>query len=209
MLGLNAHLLYGIVNIDSGNTEQKCSSIDEKFCNFFRTVWSLIDLCMFCLIPFVVIVFGNSLILLTLFHRNDQSNQRNRNRRHLHNYHYSSMTTILCTFNTVFLITTLPIRIYNIDYTYWYSTQDQRTIASLELWWSVVNMLVYTSNALNFLLYSLSGSRFRREHKQLVCRMTDAIDTAFIALKPITHATAANEIPLNRNCAIVHTPDAK
>ena len=211
VLGLNAHLMFGMVDKGSGNNERKCASIDENYSNFFRSVWSWMDLCMFCLIPFVVIVFGNSLILFNLFHRNDQSNQRFGNRRHLHNHRFSSMTTMLCTLNIVFFITTLPISIYNIGYTYWYSTQDQRSIAYLELWWSVVNMLMYTNNALNFLLYCLSGSRFRRELKRLVCRMSDAADTAFIALKPITHPTTvtANEIPLDRNCTIVHTPDIR
>ena len=209
VLGLNSHLLYGMVDKDSGITEQACSSIDENYSNFFRSAWSWIDLCMFSLIPFVVIVFGNSLILLKLFQRSRTSNQPNRNRRHHYDHHQSSMTTMLCTLNTVFLITTLPISIYNIGYTYWYSTQDQRTIAYLELWWSVVNMLMYTNNALNFLLYSLSGSRFRKELKRLVCRMHNAADTAFIPLKPMTHATTAKDIPLNRNCTIGHTPDIK
>ena len=210
MLGLNAHLLYGMVDKGSGIIEQKCSLIDENYSNFFRAVWSWMDLCMFCLVPFAVIVFGNTIILFKLFQRNRTSNQQDRNYEHHHGHHYqhhcSSMTAMLCTLNTVFFITTLPISIYNIGYTYWYSTQDQHTIAKLELWWSVVNMLMYTNNAIIFLLYSLSGSRFRKELKRVVCRITDAADTAFIALKPMTLGASANDIPLNRNCS-VQTPD--
>ena len=210
VLSLNAHLLYGMVDKESGIIEQKCSSVDEDYSNFFRAVWSWMDLCMFCLIPFAVIVFGNSIILFKLFQRRRTSNQVDRNRElnhdHHHQHRHSSMTAMLCTLNTVFFITTLPISIYNIGYTYWYSTQDQHTIAKLELWWSVVNMLMYTNNALNFLLYSLSGSRFRKELKRVVCRITDAADTAFIALKPMVHDTTADDSPLNRNCS-VRTPD--
>ena len=210
VLSLNAHLLYGMVDKESGIIEQKCSSVDEDYSNFFRAVWSWMDLCMFCLIPFAVIVFGNSIILFKLFQRRRTSNQEDRNRElnhdHHHQHRHSSMTAMLCTLNTVFFITTLPISMYNIGYTYWYSTQDQHTIAKLELWWSVVNMLMYTNNALNFLLYSLSGSRFRKELKRVVCRITDAADTAFIALKPMVHDTTADDSPLNRNCS-VQTPD--
>ena len=65
IFGLNAHLLYGMVDKESGIIEQKCSSIDGSYSNFFRSVWSWMDLCMFCLIPFVVIVFGNSIILFS------------------------------------------------------------------------------------------------------------------------------------------------
>ena len=210
VLSLNAHLLYGMVDKESGIIEQKCSSVDEDYSNFFRAVWSWMDLCMFCLIPFAVTVFGNSIILFKLLQRRRTSNQQDRNRElnhtHHHQHRHSSMTAMLCTLNTVFFITTLPVSIYNIGYTYWYSTQDQHTIAKLELWWSVVNMLMYTNNALNFLLYSLSGSRFRKELKRVVCRITDAADTAFIALKPMVHDTTVDDSPLNRNCS-VHTPD--
>ena len=65
---------------------------------------------------------------------------------------------------------------------------------------------VHEYNALNFLLYSLSGSRFREELKRVVCRITDAADTAFIALKPMAADATANDSPLNRNCS-VQTPD--
>ena len=112
------------------------------------------------------------------------------------------MTAMLCTLNTVFFITTLPISIYNIGYTYWYSTTDPHVIAKLELWWSVVNMLMYTNNALNFLLYSLSGSRFRKELKRVLCRTTDAADTAFIALKQVKHGTNNDDDLLNRQCGV-------
>ena len=211
VLSLNAHLLYGMVDKASGIIEQTCSSIDEDYSNFFRSVWSWMDLCMFCLIPFAVIVFGNSIILFKLFQRSRTSNKQDRNREHHHGHHHhhnhhSSMTAMLCTLNTVFFITTLPISIYNIGYTYWYSTLDQHSIAKLELWWSVVNMLMYTNNALNFLLYSLSGSRFRKELKRVVCRITDAADTAFIALKPMSPGVNANDSPLNRDRS-VQTPD--
>ena len=206
ILGLNAHLLYGMVDKESGIQEQKCSSIDESYSNFFRSVWSWIDLCMFCLIPFVVIVFGNSIILFKLFQRSRTSKkqERKRDNRHGNNHHrhQSSMTAMLCTLNTVFFITTLPISVHNIGYTYWYSTTDPHVIAKLELWWSVVNMLMYTNNALNFLLYSLSGSRFRKELKRVLCRITDAADTAFIALKPVTHVAKNDDSPLNRQCGV-------
>ena len=204
ILGLNAHLLYGMVDKESGILEQKCSSIDESYSNFFRSVWSWMDLCMFCLIPFVVIVFGNSIILFKLFQRSRTSNKQNKNQetRQGRHHHQSSMTAMLCTLNTVFFITTLPISIYNIGYTYWYSITDPKVIAKLELWWSVVNMLMYTNNALNFLLYSLSGSRFRKELKRVLCRITDAADTAFIALKPVTHGAQDDDSPINRQYGV-------
>ena len=87
------------------------------------------------------------------------------NRRH----HQTSMTVVLITMNTTFLITTLPISVYEIGYTNWSLTTNQRNIAQLELWWAIVNMLMYSNNALNFLLF-LSGSHFRKEFRSIFCQ---------------------------------------
>ena len=159
-------------------------------------------------------MFGNSIILFKFFQRSRTPNQQSQNQetRQGRHHYQSSMTAMLCTLNTVFFITTLPISIYNIGYTYWYSTTDPHVIAKLELWWSVVNMLMYTNNAVNFILYSLSGSRFRKELKHVMCRIHDAADTAFIALQPMEHCVIVNNgnggNPLNHSCSI-QTNDVK
>ena len=41
------------------------------------------------------------------------------------------------------------------------------TVCPFQVIWAVVNILMYTNNAVNFILYSLSGSRFRAELKDM------------------------------------------
>ena len=178
LLALNSHLLYGMINeivLDSNGhavTVYKCSEIDETYRNFFNLIWPWIDLAVFCAIPFTVIVIGNCCILFKVV----TSQRRTKSKivpttsksthatkkapKHL------SMTAMLLTLNTVFLLTTSPVSVYNIGYPQWSSVDTAQNYANLDFWWAIVNMLMYTNNALNFLLYCLSGTRFRREVKR-------------------------------------------
>lgn len=176
ILCLNSHLMYGMVfkysYDENGNSElTKCTEINESYYTFFNITWPWIDLCAFCVIPFVVIVIGNALILFKVIQSQKKANSRivpsvqARSRQHASSSYgkHSSMTAMLFTLNIVFLFSTSPVSIYNIGYTYWADNVSEHRYAQLDLWWAIVNMLMYTNNSLNFLLYCLSGTKFRAE----------------------------------------------
>ena len=181
LFALNSHMLYGMVNkgsVDEHDTgTQKCSEIDENYGDFFNLVWPWIDLCVFCLIPFTVIVVGNCCILFRVIKSQRKTKARivpsvNTNQRSTPQRgggKHSSMTAMLFTLNMVFLFTTSPVSIYNIGYTHWVESGTNQDYATLDLWWAIVNMLQYTNNSINFLLYCLSGTRFRQEVKRIFC----------------------------------------
>ena len=149
LLGLNSHLLYGMVN--KGTVEEhdtgtrKCSEIDTKYGNFFNLTWPWIDLCVFCLVPFSVIVVGNCSILFGVIRsrrktkaRSVPSTNTNQSRTsHRAGPKHSSMTAMLFTLNTVFLFTTAPVSIYSIGIPYWVKSVTTQDHATLELWWAV------------------------------------------------------------------------
>ncbi|KAH3848486.1 hypothetical protein DPMN_090853 [Dreissena polymorpha] len=185
ILAINAHMLYGMVYHIENDTninpiEDKCSTSDQSYTYFFRNVWPWIDMCVFCIIPFVVIVIGNVLILFKVLNSHKKANvtvaptnsHRARDQQQaIRNAKQSSMTAMLFTLNIVFLVTTLPVSIYLIGrYAYWTKGADDATKAKLDFWWAVVNMLMYTNNSLNFLLYCLSGTKFRSEFIRLITR---------------------------------------
>ena len=183
ILLLNAHLLYGMVFIysvtkDGRQDVEKCIEINEDYRNFFNVSWPWIDFCAFCFIPFTVLVIGNALILFKVLksHRKVKSrvvpsihsgNRATATSKHVSKQ--SSMTAMLFTLNVVFLLSTSPISIYNIGYPYWSENVSAHKIAQLDFWWAIVNMLMYMNNSLNFLLYCLSGTKFRREVVQIFC----------------------------------------
>ena len=184
VLGLNSHLLYGMVFIRTDGKTETCGYIDANYKRFMDTAWSWIDLCAFCLIPFSFIVIGNCLILLKVAksHRKSRTKQipgKYKTSQKSKDNQQSSMTAILVTLNTVFLLTTLPVSVYNIGHAHWSTTDDPKVLARLDLWWAVVNMLMYTNNAVNFLLYSLSGSQFRQEAKRIFCQTNDLNNTTY------------------------------
>jgi len=173
---LNGHILFGMIYEtvvkDDGTTKVvKCTEINVQYYNFFNKVWPWIDLCAFCVIPFAVIVVGNALILFKVLKSQRKTKAavvpavaggRARGAGGTQGKQ-SSMTAMLFTLNVVFLVSTSPVSIYNIGYTYWMTDATPAKIARLDFWWAVVNMFMYTNNSLNFLLYCLSGTKFRRE----------------------------------------------
>ena len=184
LLAINSHFMYGMIHETNVNengtvsTVEKCLAVNEGYIDFFRKVWSWIDFGMFCLFPLSVIVVGNICILANVMRSQRRlsavslQQEETRSRRRSSSGRggtLSSLTAMLLVLNTVFLITTLPISVYNIGYNHWVYTSNHQTIASLELWWAIVNMLMYTNNSVNFLLYCLSGSRFRKEAQKHFC----------------------------------------
>jgi hypothetical protein len=183
ILLLNAHLLYGMVFIyrlnENGVTiVEKCVEINADYRTFFNVSWPWIDFCAFCFIPFTVIVIGNALILFKVIKSQRKVQSRvvpsvqSGNRPVISSKHagkQSSMTAMLFTLNVVFLVSTSPVSIYNIGYPYWSENASEHKFAQLDFWWAIVNMLMYMNNSLNFLLYCLSGTKFRLEVVRIFC----------------------------------------
>ena len=182
LLALNSHVLYGFVNkgsMDEHDTGiKKCVDINENYYDFLSLVWPWIDLCVFCIIPVSVIVIGNGCILFGVIKSQRKTRSRsvpsvNTNQRTSLQHgraNHSSMTSMLITLNMVFLFTTSPVSIYNIGFTHWMTSVTSQDYATLYLWSAIVAMLQYTNNSINFLLYCLSGTRFRKEVKRLFCQ---------------------------------------
>ncbi|XP_060576924.1 FMRFamide receptor-like [Ruditapes philippinarum] len=180
ILLLNSHMLYGMVFRDTTTEldDLKCIEINADYRSFFNVIWPWIDLCVFCLIPFTVIVIGNALILFKVLKSQRKVKSRvvpsaqNGNRQATtsgHNNKQSSMTAMLFTLNVVFLLSTSPVSIYNIGYPYWSENASLHKHAQLDFWWAIVNMLMYVNNSLNFFLYCLSGTKFRQEVIVIFC----------------------------------------
>ena len=201
LLSVNSHFIYGMADKthrDSNGTFlmlERCIPVQDEYTEFFINVWTLIDLGMFCLVPFSVIVVGNICILAKLMKNQRRlsavslPHDETRIRRWSSSGRtISSLTATLMVLNTVFLITTLPISIFNIGYDYWRQKGDPQTIASLELWWAIVNMLMYSNNCVNFLLYCLSGSRFRKEARKVFCACKKKTPDTPLCLAAVTRS---------------------
>lgn len=118
--------------------------------------------------PFVVLLYCNMNILACLV----AAHYRRRHQLHLvsgNNPRMTTMTAIMLVVSLTFFLLTAPITVYLIIQRNWLDTDDASVNATADMWWAVVNMLSYTNNAINFLLYCMSGSKFRQQLLKVFC----------------------------------------
>lgn len=175
---LNVHWLFGmgdqtIVN-NNVTYELKCNPMYDNYEEFLALIWPWIDLCIFCLVPFTLLFTGNISIITRVLIIKHKTRTRvappSRSTGAKHADKTSQMAAMLLTLNAVFCVCVTPISIYLIGEPHWLKTiETHHEEAVLTLWWAIVNSFMYLNNTLNFVLYFLSGSRFRREVKALFC----------------------------------------
>jgi uncharacterized membrane protein YgcG len=90
----------------------------------------------------------------------------------------TSSTLMLMSVSVTFLLTTVPNVIYFLKVDEWLTSAEldpdrvagKRREAWVRLVYAITNLLLYTNNSINFLLYCLTGSRFRRAARDLFAR---------------------------------------
>ena len=167
---INSHFFYThdlVYFRGYGEIQLACTPLLKTHISYMNNIWPWIDFCLFSLVPFTIIISSNVVIVCRLLW---SSYTR---RHHLHatsDVKMTSMTAILITVSIVFFVTTAPISIYLIQSAVLHQKANVYQRASLAMVWAVLNMILYTNNAVNFLLYFISGPRFRKELKVMFCR---------------------------------------
>ena len=72
----------------------------------------------------------------------------------------SSMTATLFVVSFVYFVLNVPSDIYYIGV--WNDSTNAADIAYQEVFWAIVTQLCYLSNSINFILYFISGQKFRK-----------------------------------------------
>lgn len=180
----NIHIFWGVsLSKTSDSSQEECTH--GNYFNEFVFPW--ISLTVGFLLPFTTMVITNSFIVRGVYasHKrlayqysttsggswNKLSANSDRypphgNRSPPHRDKLSSLTTMLLARNATFLILTLPIMIFLIVEPY-YVSEDQDS-AALYLTWAIVNICDYSDHAINFFLYCLAGSTFRKELRNML-----------------------------------------
>lgn len=149
---------------------------DGNYSYFFSFIYPWIDMCTYFFIPALFISIGEVIIIRAIFE--SRSLRRSMSRRAERTVssnsvkvkdHTSSVTLMLLTVNAVFVACTTPISVYLIGMPYWGDT-DVGFSRNSSIAWAVVNMLMYLNHTVNFILYFLSGARFRKKVAKLFRR---------------------------------------
>ncbi|XP_025104594.1 uncharacterized protein LOC112570392 [Pomacea canaliculata] len=155
--------------IEVNSTTVLCTTIDDEGLKYFDWyIFPYIDLAVTSLIPFSILIVGNSVLVWKVIQSVhvarvmtaggcDQVNSRQKKA--------SSLTLTLITVSMAFLLLTLPICTFLIINPDVYLQSSPKVLFT----WAFCNLSWYVNSAINFYLYCLSGSRFRTEAKNLLC----------------------------------------
>ncbi|CAH1786027.1 unnamed protein product [Owenia fusiformis] len=174
---LDAHIFFtmtkseeehDINDIGSVYRKNRCTFSNEKYYPFIPIIWTTIDSCLACFVPFIIMLTSNLLIIYKITKRDRRYNNYATESSSQHgNKRSSSMTLILLSVNFTFLITTAPLNV-------WFILKDSTGKVHLglegklriELINDVLLYFMYLNNAVNFLLYCFAGPKFRQELKR-------------------------------------------
>ncbi|XP_067661475.1 neuromedin-U receptor 2-like [Haliotis asinina] len=173
---LNAHYLYGIGDYyyQEGNETLliPCDGITDDYYRFETTIWPWVDFCFYSFLPSSILIISNFCIIRTVYSSDTKANDvkgycgnvtARKNKT-------SSMTMTLVAVSAAYVICTTPFCVYAIYSNIHSEGLSLETKATRSLLWSLVNMLQYLNNTINFIMYSVTGSRFRHELKGMFCK---------------------------------------
>ena len=172
----NAHLFYGHTLQPAGKGQTASCFFNfasERYSQFYRSVWVLVDVVVAVLLPFLCLLVTNTVLVRRVGQslrearetlaegRSDQFASRDKK--------LSSMTLTLIITSVAFFLLASPPSVYNIwEMTSGYSAADDvRQRATSELAASAVMLMLFINFAINFYLYCLTGARYRAEFFRL------------------------------------------
>lgn len=179
LLAINSLIVYGIgdyVEIINGTESiTKCTYMSKSYKKFFTSTWPWIHLIVFFLFPFCILFTGNLFIIIKVVQHKRAIQRRispvTTPSSVTQSSKLASMSITLFTLNSVFLVCNIPISIYLIQYEHLRDTLKGRDSAFFNMMWAIVNILMYSNNAISFVLYILSGTKFRKEFTAMLrCR---------------------------------------
>ena len=164
---LNGHLIYGTIHAHHPNFVQNCTLIPGEYMEFAFNVWTKIDFALTFALPCLFIVTGNGIIIF-------KTRERSKVRKYIvaSDLRNSSVTAMLLLLSMVFIVCTGPGAIYiPLVFPKILKTYGSRQIPVHIFLYGLFNCLAGLNASVNFLLYFLSGSKFRTEVKTFfTCR---------------------------------------
>ena len=155
-------LSYNRVYVTNTTTNASVATDTIQFTNDQAIYW--MDMCISFFAPFTVILCGNFTILYVLF-RSNQNMTRSVDPT------TRSITVMLMLASLMFFVTCLPINLYFLGSdTFFPSKNDSDLSAAKNVFiYCLTTALYYFNNAGNFLLYMMSGPRFRNAFMNIFC----------------------------------------
>lgn len=195
----NSHVFYGfgIELLDAYKGHGDCLVTRESYVDFYRFHLSWIHFGIGYLIPCVLIIAGNCMIIYKLrqsLKRKDKlildniTRQRNSTQHHLKQG--NSLTAMLILLSSVFFISQTPVAVFFMCEAYVIQAANQYACNNFQEYMRRAEIIKFVealcvnfgliNASMNFVLYVISGSRFREDAKALLlCRHNGRAHTVF------------------------------
>ena len=165
-----SHMLYGIGIVPSAG--QSCTLVSKSYELFLRNVWLKIDILLFSLLPFACLFLSNSVLVLKL--RRSVKDARDQltttDTQHAkREKNASSITLTAIVVSLVFIVLTFPVALYNLLSLVASNIKNTDDINLSIFIQQVVYITAYFNYSVNFYLYCLTGERFRRKFREIMC----------------------------------------
>jgi hypothetical protein len=161
----NTNIIYRIVDTDMDINVVQCSSenIDE-YKEFYENIWVYIDGIVNVYLPFTLMFLCSTIIFLNVLRT--MNNANNSNKRLV----AKSLSTMLLSINTMFVLLTGPIVIYLMfekRRSYQCDIKIKAKYKMIKLFFIILMNLNHTGN---ILVYCLTGTEFRTQLFYVICK---------------------------------------
>ena len=153
---VNSHIFWTQTLLDYGSGYVCVEHPD--FATFRLQVYGWIDLVLASVLPFSVMFLSSIAISVKLYMQSKIGGGSGGNKT-------TTISIMLITVCLVFILCTLPVTIFLADSDYFLHRYG--CCFTWHIIWPLLSILMYTNNAINFLLYSISGPRFRDELRRM------------------------------------------
>ena len=174
ILVIHVHILYGF-DVENMDGQQNCDVIKD-YMPFMNEIWSIVDMLVFSLLPWLFLAVCNSLLVwkvkASLREAEDSLESGQADRINDRKKKATSITVTLIAVSLAFLILTFPISFMQIlNFIFWTSGSIEVLNSSRANYYAaqIRYPLWYLNSCINFYVYCLTGSKFRKEAKQIVC----------------------------------------
>ena len=164
---LQTHTLYGfdLVKFTNGTTE-RCTFGSADYQRFWVSVWVMVSLLVYSLLPSMCLVVGNAVLgwklTVAIKEARAKFSSRREDRKDSREKKASSVTVTIIIVSGAFVLITVPLTTYNTFFHVYASSAIDYFLYDLFFVFGMSNF------AWNFYLYCLTGSKFREEFKKIM-----------------------------------------
>ena len=163
LVGVNAHFFWTFgasFHIGVGKTNWTWSPCTYKlnYISFHSKIWPWIEACTHTYVPFVLMLLCNILIINRLV---QVRLRRRKTGSIMTNDRIASMTAMLLTATFTFLVLTTPSTLIHSGQFLWW--KEDANDPNFYLIFAIAQHIAYLNSAINFFLYFVTSSQFRKE----------------------------------------------